>query len=290
MKIPLLFLISIIFSCQAEPEEKSALSASETETGKELEVLMLGTFHFANFDPSQNLDVTQVNQVDVLSDQNQSELEHISNVITAFNPDKIFVEHPFQDQEYLDSVYTAFSPSDYSEEKRNETIQLAFRIGKKLQHEKMYAYDFRKAYFPYGAMLESIENAGQTKLMEEIEQRRAAYEKRYNTVVSANQSVTETLYFLNEPQNRKDDNAWYLNLANMAGNSEDSTGSFLASEWYRRNLMMYSHIQKTVSSEDERIMILSGASHIAMFKDFIDYNPTWKTLELKELMDMAEQK
>ncbi len=43
--------------------------------------------------------------------------------------------------------------------------------------------------------------------------------------------------------------------------------------------------QKTVENEDKRILILSGASHIAMFKDFIDQNPKWKTIELKEIME-----
>ena len=32
-------------------------------------------------------------------------------------------------------------------------------------------------------------------------------------------------------------------------------------------------------------MILAGASHIAIFKNFIDYNYKWKTVELKEIMN-----
>jgi hypothetical protein len=32
-------------------------------------------------------------------------------------------------------------------------------------------------------------------------------------------------------------------------------------------------------------MILASSSHIAMFKDFIDYNPDCKTLEIKEILN-----
>ncbi|WP_438712842.1 DUF5694 domain-containing protein [Aquimarina muelleri] len=61
--------------------------------------------------------------------------------------------------------------------------------------------------------------------------------------------------------------------------------TFLASEWIRRNLHIYSKIQKQVTEKDERIMIFLGSSHIAFLKDFIDYNPNWKTVELKEIME-----
>jgi len=47
---------------------------------------------------------------------------------------------------------------------------------------------------------------------------------------------------------------------------------------------MYSIIQKSVEESDERIMILGGNSHIAMFKEFIDYNPEWKPIELKDIL------
>ena len=64
----------------------------------------------------------------------------------------------------------------------------------------------------------------------------------------------------------------------------DYTSAYLASEWYRRNLYMYALIQKSVESKDEKIMIIGGNSHIAMFKDFIDKNLEWKTTELKDIM------
>jgi hypothetical protein len=47
---------------------------------------------------------------------------------------------------------------------------------------------------------------------------------------------------------------------------------------------MYANVQKQIDNNDKRIMILLGASHIAIFKNFIELNPEWKIIELKEIM------
>ena len=258
-------------------------SLKETEN-KDLEVLLVGTFHFRNFNPKNNGDVVQTNEVDVLSDQNQKELRLISDKISEFNPDKIFIEFPFENQNKLDSLFNSFAPKNYNILDRSENIQLAFRAAKQINHTKIFGYDYRIASFPYDEMLETMEKANQGDLIEIDDAQIKEYEAEYNKLVNSTKSVTEILYYLNDDKNRKADLGWYLNFANKAGSEKDSVGSFLASEWYRRNLVMYSNIQKQINTNDKKIMILSGASHIAVFKDFISYNPKWNTIELKEIM------
>ncbi|QFZ55609.1 hypothetical protein FEZ18_12745 [Oceanihabitans sp. IOP_32] len=281
MKYILGLLMLAFVACQ--PKQKDMTKAADLEENK-LEVLLIGTFHFANYNPKNNLDVAQTNEVDVLSAKNQKELETISNKIAQFNPDKIFVEYPFRKQKKLDSIFQSFSPNNYAELKRSETVQLAFRVGKKLNHDKIFAYDYRESSFPYNQMLETMRKAKQSKLLEKENTDLTKYENQYNAIVKSTQSVTQILYFLNEEQNRKDDLGWYLNLANQAGSPTDTIGSYLASEWYKRNLYMYANIQKQITKADKKIMILLGASHISVFKNFMDYNPEWKTVELKEIM------
>lgn len=279
-----LFLITFIFILSCQSEQKESKTGKTKSENIELEVLLIGTFHFRNYNPENNSDVTQTNEVDVLSKQNQKELELISNKIAAFNPDKIFIEFPFVKQKELDSLFKIFSPKNFKILNRNEDIQLAFRVAKKINHNKIYGYDYRNTSFPYDEMLKTMENANQKDLIKEDEVKMVEYEAEYNKLVISTKSVTEILYFLNDDKNRKNDLAWYLNFANKAGSEKDSIGSFLASEWYRRNLIMYSNIQKQINNKDKKIMILSGASHIAVLKDFIGYNPKWKAVELKEIM------
>ena len=279
--IGVLVLISV--SCQSNKKEKTA--KIDSPKSNKLEVLLIGTFHFRNFNPKFNLDVAQTKEVDVLTEQNQEELEVISNQITKFKPDKIFIEYPFSSQKKLDSIFNSFNnPTDYSTLNRAENIQLGFRVAKKMNHKKIFAYDYRKTSFPYDEMIETAKKANQTKLLDKIDKDGSDYEDKRNKIVSQNQSVTEVLYYLNEEKRRKENLGWYLNFSNKAGSINDTIGRFLVSEWFRRNLHMYSIIQKQVTDEDKRIMVLAGSGHISIIKDFIDYNPEWKLVELKEVM------
>jgi len=47
---------------------------------------------------------------------------------------------------------------------------------------------------------------------------------------------------------------------------------------------MWSLIKKNTLESDERIMVLVGASHAAMFELFIKENKQWKVKELQEIM------
>ncbi len=54
------------------------------------------------------------------------------------------------------------------------------------------------------------------------------------------------------------------------------------SEWYRRNLYMYSLIQKLTAPTDGRVLVLVGAGHAAMLRDFIRYDPRFHLRQLRE--------
>ena len=109
-------------------------------------------------------------------------------------------------------------------------------------------------------------------------------EKSENALFSSNKTLSEILFYYNDDKRRKEDINWYVNLANQGGEKNNFVGAHLASEWYRRNLYMYAIIQKAIEENDKKILIVSGASHIAMFKEFIDYTPEWTTIELKEII------
>ena len=64
-------------------------------------------------------------------------MEELSIAIKKFNPAKIFVEWPYDEQDGLDSLYNLYKRETYFENdslsdfhKKNEIFQLAFRIAK----------------------------------------------------------------------------------------------------------------------------------------------------------------
>ena len=275
-------MLILLTNCKGDGVEQNNGETQKSQDDK-LEVLLLGTFHFANFNPENNGDIVDIKIRDILNETEQNELELISDKIKAFKPDKIFVEIMYNHQNKLDSIYSSFSTNDYSKEKRDELTQLAFRTAKKLNHKKLYAMDYRTE-FRYDSLMQQMEKAKQFDLIAKDSIELAKLERTENELFASNKSLTEILYFYNDDKRRKEDINWYVNLANQGGEKNNFVGAYLASEWYRRNLYMYSIIQKAIEKQDKRIIILAGASHIAMFKDFIDYNPEWKSVELKVIM------
>jgi hypothetical protein len=283
MKYLLSLLILIVFVTCQQNKKGENIEGPNKEQSESLEVLIIGTFHFANFNAENNRDVIETNVPDVLTAENQLELEKIANAIKTFKPDKIFLEYPFVSQKKLDSIYTNFTTSNYSKVNRSEVSQLGFRVAKLLKHSKVYAIDVRTD-FPFDSLMTQMDKAKQYHLIAKDSLEVIKIEKFENQLFSSNKTLSEILFYENENTKRKEDINWYLSLANQGGDKGNFIGAYLASEWYRRNLYMYSIIQKEIVEKDDKIMILAGASHIAMFKDFMDYNPEWKAIELKEIM------
>jgi hypothetical protein len=47
---------------------------------------------------------------------------------------------------------------------------------------------------------------------------------------------------------------------------------------------MFSFVQKITEKSDDKIVILLGASHAALFKHFIDLDENLKVVELKDIL------
>jgi hypothetical protein len=80
-------------------------------------------------------------------------------------------------------------------------------------------------------------------------------------------------------------NGLYIKYFNRAGPQNNFVGADGVTTWYKRNLYMYSMIQKATGSKDQRIMILLGSGHVSMLKMFIDDEHILKVVELEDLLN-----
>lgn len=255
------------------------------------EVLLIGTFHFNN----PNFDAIKTEAFNVLTDKPQQELENITEKIKKFNPDKIFIEWDFDKQSELDSLYQLYLNNNYNKyiEKykgteqfafynENEMFQLAFRAGKKTGLSKIYGIDYF-VDLPFDTVMNSIKKAKQTDLKYEID----SYVKKSgeeSNLKRKTMGLTQLMLDLNTESARNINAGFYLKSLNKAGSNESFAGAFSVSEWYRRNLYMYSLVQKITQSTDKKIVILLGAGHISMIKDFIELENKFKIVELKDVL------
>ena len=259
---------------------------------KQSDLLLLGTFHFAN----PGVDIVKIKSVDILGAKAQAELEALANKITHFHPTKIFVEAEWSRQQELDELYkqylsgtyqayitAKFPASRHSFYLKNEIMQLAFRAGKKAGVPRIYGLDYTQTSFPYDSVLKVMQQAHQEPLIKQIQDTFKAVEAEQNQKL-ATLSLTRILLDLNTPKSLAENKGVYLNLLNRAGNVGNFAGSYLVSEWYRRNLCMYSVMQKTVIPTDEHVLVLVGAGHAAIMREFVQYDSRFRLRELKEVV------
>ncbi|MEL1245519.1 DUF5694 domain-containing protein [Flavobacterium sp. DGU11] len=245
---------------------------------KKKQILVIGTFHFEN--PGH--DVAQFNSFNVMTPKSQKELENISNKIKAFAPDKIFVEWPYEKQASLDKFYKRNADSLIAN-KADEIVQVALRSAKKLNHKKLYGIDYNETVFPYDSLVAEMKKAGQENLIKQSDDVMKEYEIAENKKI-ATYTLTELLLNHNLPKEDHENISWYLSIANRGGGSGNFTGAYLVSEWYRRNLYMYSLLQRLTEAKDDKVMVMLGAGHTAMLREFIKYDSTFEIVELKDIL------
>lgn len=281
----LIFLLSFaILSCdndqQTTPKENLETSASK-------EVLLIGTFHYNN----PGADVAKTKSFDILNEDSQAELEKISSKITAYSPTKIFVEWPYDEQNELDSLYQVYLDGTYFDNDslsdfylKNEIFQLAFRVAKQNNLHKVYAIDYSTT-FPFEDVMIAIEENNQAELKQQIEAGISKFTVDFDNKIESGASLTELTYFVNSQEMRKFSNHFHNDLMLLAGSTKDFSGPLLTSEWFKRNLYMWSLIQKNATESDTKIMVLAGSSHVAMLELFINENDTWSAKELQQVME-----
>lgn len=258
-----------------------------SQTGKSKEVLLIGTFHYNN----PGLDVVKTKSFDILSEASQKELQMMAEKIKAYQPDKIFVEWPYDRQEKLDSLYQVFKGGDYYQNeglsdyyRKGEIFQLAFRVAALADLDRVHAIDYRDAEFPFDSMMTVIATHNQKELMGDIQTAIQQITTEFDDKIESGISLLELTYYLNLPEMRAMSNTFHTEVPLLAGAPDNFIGPYLSAEWIRRNLYTWSMIQKYTAASDERIMILMGSSHIALIKDFIDQHKGWQSVELQEVM------
>ena len=199
----LLFLISCNKQAQTlttAPLKEATIAQSEAK-----EVLLIGTFHYHN----PGADVAKTKSFDILSEKSQKELEQITLKIKQYNPTKIFVEWLYKEQPELDSLYQLYQKDNYftndslsSFYLKNEIFQLAFRVAKANNLDKVYAVDYKDTEFPFEAVMQAIVENDQVDLKEEIEAGIATFTTEFDNKIDAGVSLKELMYHVNRPEMR----------------------------------------------------------------------------------------
>ncbi|MGO5067075.1 MULTISPECIES: DUF5694 domain-containing protein [unclassified Clostridium] len=233
-------------------------------------ILILGTYHFENVSGNHLIDIKTE---DVTTDNKQEEIKIVVQNLSKFKPNKIAVEARKEKETELNDIYSKYCVNNfylYNETigHRSEIVQLGFRLGKMLNHNKIYPIDY-----PVDLPEKLFEYAKQNcpEFYEEFTNEINEYGIKENNFMK-NNTVIEILKYFNDPHRIANEHSnLYLRLAKV-GAGYTYYGVDMLTEWYRRNLYIFANLQD-IAEPDDRILVIYGAGHCKILQDLVsEYN------------------
>jgi hypothetical protein len=252
-------------SQQAPPQTASAPGRAE--------VLVLGVYHMDN--PGR--DIFNMKADDVLAPKRQAEIAQVIAALKKFQPTKIAVERDAGDQRI--SKHYAEYVADKRELTRNEIEQLGFRLAKELGHKTVYPVD-ADGDFPYQRLVNYAKGSGRSKELDAIMDGFGGMVKAQGEYL-ASHTVLETLLYMNADSRVTQELGLYHRLARI-GEPGDWAGADLLSDWYRRNMRIFSNTVPLADSPNERVLVIFGAGHLGWLQRAFASDPTLRLRKLAE--------
>lgn len=250
--------------------------AQQTPTGNpaRAEVLVLGVYHMAN--PGRDIFNTQAD--DVFAPKRQAEIAQLIEVLKKFQPTKIAVEaDPWgprkgQYADYLAGKYTLT---------RNEIDQIGYRLAKEVGHKTVYLVD-ADGEFPYPRLVNYAKASGRSK---ELDAMMGGIGERVKaqSAYLASHTILETLLYLNADDYVAQDVGFYYRQAGF-GEPGDWAGADLLSEWFKRNIRIYSNVMQLSGSPNQRVLVVFGSGHLGWLRQNFDGNPDLRLRRLEEFV------
>ena len=221
------------------------------------EIILVGTFHYPD-------------RFDIFSQDVQKQINEFTNRLASFHPNKIAVEFPHEMQNELDKLYERSAEYSFEEnvvygnverygaivpfKSVNEIVQVGFRLGQKLNLDKIYGID------------EDIE------LSDELLDKITPY-MDLNSFFEKMRMITEQakdlkgLYsILNSDECIAVDHSVYLDINKINPGKYEGTQFVL--QWYERNLKIFSNLQN-ICEEGDKVLVLIGSSHLQILMELI---------------------
>lgn len=225
-----------------------------------IKIYLTGTFHFNSLP-------------DIFSKTVQDELEKITDIFSSHHPNKIALEFPRRCQEHLDEFYKGFDKEKISENIHlanmklygntssisyaNEIVQIGFRLASKLGLPRVYGIDEDMPLS--NELFETVSPYVQN----EIER----HQKAFSEAFSSENDILSKYRIHNSREYILSDNEIY-NAVNKV-NIKAYEGSCFVSQWYERNLKIFSNLQN-ICEDGDRVFVFIGSSHLKILGDLID--------------------
>lgn len=236
-------------------------------------LLVLGVYHMDN--PGQDAHNLQAD--DVRSPKRQGELEALTEKLARFQPTKIAIEAPYRNDTWPER-YRKYLAHDYVPG-RNEIEQVGFRLAKRLGHPTLYPVDYpmwMNGWTPSELELAKPNPKWDSTIAAKPEPPKpeaAPKPLSEEDQLLRQSTVTAYLQHLNSPDTIEKNHAGYLEMLLPT----DAVGIYAKTDqvtnWYKRNLRIFTNINRISQFPQDRILLIIGAGHLKILQQLTEAAP-----------------
>jgi hypothetical protein len=252
-------------------------------------ILVLGSDHLSQLYKKDNPNT------DVLTPGRQKELEEFTLRLTAYRPDLVAVEVLPEKQKEVDSLYALYRQDKLKlndlEGGRSEVYQLAFRLGKRLNLNRIHCVDA-----PGGTSQSMLHNGRHIELyQQETVELRKVVGRTYAALQDGSLSLKDFLIFLNRPETyNMIYRLRYMTPARVTegtfknpDSSVDTAsidpkyiGAELISLFKKRDYKIYSNlVNAQMAQQPKRMLLIIGAAHVGSLKSIFRDDPAYTVVD-----------
>ena len=266
-------LVLMVFAASALSQSETDLAKGETSCNdKSSRIMILGTYHMNN----PGLDSVNLNADDVLSERRQAEINELLDKLARFKPTKIAIEAQYRST-YFPNRYKKYLTGE-QKLGRNETEQIGFQLAKRLNLESVYPVDFSmymnglidsEIEYPKPKPIASPTAANEPKPVQ------TAPPLSEEDKLLRRSTVTEFLRYLNGEQRVRENNAQYMQMLLPTDNPAIYAQSDLVTNWYKRNLRIFTNVARITDFGKDRILLIIGSGHLKILREFAIDSPNF---------------
>jgi hypothetical protein len=249
-------------------------------------VLLIGSWHF-NYPGLDAHKIEEKNKINIYSEKRQKELEELLNYIAKFKPTKIMVESG-PNTGYLKYNYKQWKLGK-EELYASERSQIGMRLVEKFNLDTIYGVD------DWPLILELNDDSSITKItyLDSILNRHYfggndSIQQRYSLLYSQQEkfevshTLLESFKYLNSEKLLNRYFGAYIAGGQFASKGNEGPDA-LSMFWFNRNLRIFRNIQKIETKENERILVIYGAGHIAILRWLFECSPEYQLVDFNDL-------
>ncbi len=248
-------------------------------------ISVLGMTHLHN----PGADAVNMDMGNIHSSKKQAELQELIQLIAKFKPTKIAIEISPEDTLWNERYYDYYQKNTLKEKigeddkflLSSEIVQICYPLAQKMNHRKLYGID-AFGNFNLDSVIVYAERNGFGEQLKEFENLMKTMQSDIENISKG--SILEIIRFTNSENFDKNYNqTFYLKQLIGFGKEDDYVGTEVVSDWYLRNLKIFTNLNRIVEPDD-RILVVYGAGHKDILVDFIRDRIDWEYYNINELL------